>query len=101
MKNSKFRIGDFVKVKGTPREYSDNRICVISGQIKKISFIPHKNKKQEDLGLVVDIITDEDTKKYFRSVDNAFSPIIMTFREDDLELEIIKNRECKLNDLGI
>lgn len=94
---SKFKVGDFVRVKGTPSRTDDGRLCVISGRISKITYVPHTNLRQPKVGFVVDITPDQETRNYFNSV----GPDSLTFLEVDLELDLGKNREETLNNLGI
>lgn len=98
---SKFKVGDFVRVKGTPSKNDDGRICVISGRISKITYVPHTNLRQPKVGFVVDISTDQETRNYFKSGDSGYSsgPDTLTFIETDIELDLGKNREQILNNL--
>jgi hypothetical protein len=100
---SKFKIGDFVRVKGTPSKNDDGRLCVISGRISKITYVPHTNLRQPKVGFVVDITTDQETLNYFKSDNSGYNsgPDSLTFLEVDLELDLGKNREETLNNLGI
>ena len=100
---SKFKVGDFVRVKGTPSKNDDGRVCVISGRISKITYVPHTNPRQPKVGFVVDITTDQETRNYFISGDSGYTtgPGTLTFIEDDIELDLGKNREQTLNNLGI
>lgn len=103
MEVCKFKVGDFVRVKGTPSKNDDGRFCILSGVVCKVSYVPQTNPNQPRVGYVIDITTDEETRDYFRSGESnhKVGPSTLTFVEDDLEFDLGKNREQILNSLGI
>jgi hypothetical protein len=89
----KFKIGDHVEVKGGVPIPSESPYS-LSGNVITICYV---DKGSKPLGYVIDIELDVKTRNSFDKERIGTIPKKLTFIEDNLRMDVVKNRESQIN----